>query len=198
VLSALSAVPNVIGLTVAVVGQGPIGQLFNACLSGAGAARVIGIDVREARVARSCEFGATDVVVVSRDDEGAGAFERVREITGGTMADLVVEAVGHAEQQFNLATSLARNKGRVLYFGIPPDRLDGIAFEPVIRKSLTIHTSVPGDLRPFVTIAMRAIRQGRIDPLRLITHRLPFGDLQTAFETYRNRRDGALKVVLNF
>jgi threonine dehydrogenase-like Zn-dependent dehydrogenase len=198
VLSALSAVPNVIGLTVAVVGQGPIGQLFNACLSGAGAARVIGIDVREARVARSCEFGATDVVVVSRDDEGAGAFERVREITGGTMADLVVEAVGHAEQQFNLATALARNKGRVLYFGIPPDRLDGIAFEPVVRKSLTIHTSVPDDLRPFVTIAMRAIRQGRIDPLRLITHRLPFGDLQTAFETYRNRRDGALKVVLNF
>ncbi len=73
------------------------------------------------------------------------------------MADLVVEAVGHEEQQFNLATALARNKGRVLFFGIPPDRIDDIAFEPVVRKSLTIHTSVPDDLRPFVTIAQRAI-----------------------------------------
>jgi alcohol dehydrogenase len=68
----------------------------------------------------------------------------------------------------------------------------------VVRKSLTIHTSVPDDLRPFVTIAMRAIRAGRIDPLRLITHRFPFADLQTAFETYRDRGDGAMKVILEF
>jgi threonine dehydrogenase-like Zn-dependent dehydrogenase len=196
VLSALSTVPNVIGLNVAVIGQGPIGQLFNACLSNAGAARVIGLDIRETRLATSCEFGATDVVAVSPDDEGAGAFERVREITNGAMADLVVEAVGHADQQFNLATSLARVKGRVLYFGIPPDRFNDIAFEPVVRKSLTIHTSVPDDLRPFVTIAMRAIGQGRINPDRLITHRYDFADLQRAFETYRDR--AGLKVIVNF
>jgi threonine dehydrogenase-like Zn-dependent dehydrogenase len=196
VLSALSTVPNVTGLTVAVIGQGPIGQLFNACLSSAGAARVIGVDAREARIARSCEFGATDVALVSTGDEGAGVLDRVRQITGGTMADLVVEAVGHAEQQFNLAVSLARNKGRVLYFGIPPDRLDGIAFEPAVRKSLTIHTSVPDDLRPFVKIAMRAIRQGRINPDRLITHRFAFDDIQKAFESYRDR--AGLKVILEF
>jgi threonine dehydrogenase-like Zn-dependent dehydrogenase len=106
VLSALTAVPNVIGLTVAVLGQGPIGQLFNACLSSAGAARIIGLDVRDARVSRSCEFGATDVVV-SREPGGRDAIGRVREITGGAMADLVVEAVGHEEQQFNLAVAHA-------------------------------------------------------------------------------------------
>ena len=205
VLSALTAVPSVAGLTVAVLGQGPIGQLFNACLSSAGAARIIGIDVRQARVSRSCEFGATDIIV-SREFDGTGGagdpgdvtLERVREITGGMMADLVVEAVGHEEQQFNLATALARNKGRVLYFGIPPDRLNDIAFEPVVRKSLTIHTSVPEDLRPFVKIAMRAIRQGRINPDRLITHRFGFAEIQQAFETYRDRREGAMKVLIDF
>jgi threonine dehydrogenase-like Zn-dependent dehydrogenase len=195
VLSALSVVPNVIGLTVAVVGQGPIGQLFNACLSNAGAARIIGVDVRDTRVARSCEFGATDIVV-SHEPGGRDAIDHVREITGGAMADLVVEAVGHEEQQFNLATALARNKGRVLYFGIPPDRFNDVAFGPVVRKSLTIHTSVPDDLRPFVKIAMRAIRQGRIDPERLITHRFGFGDIQKAFDTYRDR--AGLKVILEF
>lgn len=197
VFSALSTIPSVTGLNVAVVGQGPIGLLFNACLSHLGASRIIGIDVRDARVARSCEFGATDAFVI-REAGGRDAIARVAELTGGVMADLVVEAVGHEEQQFNLATALARNKGRVLFFGIPPDRMDGIAFDPVVRKSLTIHTSVPEDLRPFVAIAQRAIKQGRIDPSRLVTHRFPFADVQKAFETYRDRRDGSLKVVIDF
>jgi len=197
VLSALSTIPNVTGLTVAVVGQGPIGLLFDACLSAAGAARVIGIDVVQTRVARSGEFGATEAFV-TREPGGRDAIERVAQLTGGAMADLVVEAVGHAEQQFNLASALARDKGRVLFFGIPPDRMDGVAFEPVVRKSLTIHTSVPEDLRPFVTIAQRMITAGRLDPARLVTHRFPFAQVQQAFETYRDRRDGALKVILRF
>jgi L-iditol 2-dehydrogenase len=195
VLSALSTIPNVVGLTVAVVGQGPIGLLFDVCLSQLGAARIIGIDARERRAARGCEFGATDVVVTS-DTGGRDAIARVAEMTHGAMADLVVEAVGHEEQQFNLAAALARNKGRVLFFGIPPERMDAIAFDTVVRKSLTIHTSVPDDLRPFVRIAQRAIGQGRIDPSRLITHRFPFAQIQEAFETYRDRR--GLKVLIDF
>jgi len=110
----------------------------------------------------------------------------------------VVEAVGHEEQQFNLAAALARNKGRVLVFGIPPERIDGIAFEAVMRKSLVIHTSVPDDLRPFVWIAQRAIKERRIDPSRLVTHRFPFARIQDAFETYRDREHGSLKVVVEF
>jgi len=197
VLSALSTIPSVIGLSVAVLGQGPIGLLFDACLSQLGAARIIGIDVREARVARACEFGATDAML-THEPGGRDAVARVAELTGGAMAELVVEAVGHEEQQFNLAVALARDKGRLLYFGIPPDRMDGVAFEPVVRRSLTIHTSVPDDLRPFVRIAQRAIRSGRVDPSRLVTHRFPFAQIQQAFETYRDRRDGALKVLIEF
>jgi threonine dehydrogenase-like Zn-dependent dehydrogenase len=197
VLSALSTLPNVIGQTVAVVGQGPIGLLFDACLSSLGAARIIGVDVREARLAHGCEFGATDVVPAQGAD-GRDAVERVADLTGGAMADLVVEAVGHEEQAFDLSVALCRARGRMLYFGVPPDRPIAVALEPAFRKSLTIHTSVPDDLRPFVKIAMRAIRLGRIDPRRLVTHRFAFDDIQPAFETYRDRREGALKVILSF
>lgn len=195
VLSALSTIPTVVGLTVVVVGQGPIGLLFDSCLSHLGAARIVGVDVHESRVARACEFGATDVFV-ARDTGGRDAVAHVAELTRGLMADLVVEAVGHEEQQFNLAAALTRDKGRVLFFGIPPDRIDAIAFESVVRKSLTIYTSVPDDLRPFVRIAQRAITQGRIHPSRLITHRFPFAQIQQAFETYRDRQ--GLKVLIDF
>ena len=97
-LSALSTLPGLIGKTVAVVGQGPIGLLFNLCLSRLGAARIIGIDALDERASRSCQFGATDSISAGRVDP----VEAVRELTGGAMADLVVEAVGHEEQALNL------------------------------------------------------------------------------------------------
>jgi threonine dehydrogenase-like Zn-dependent dehydrogenase len=195
VLSALSTLPGLIGSTVAVVGQGPIGLLFNACLSSLGAARIIGIDVLDRRAERGGGFGATDSIGARAGDPVAA----VRELTGGAMADVVVEAVGHQEQAFNLCIDLCRDSGRLLYFGVPPEqRLNGVAWHTAFRKSLIVHTSVPADLRPFVKIAMRAIRQGRMDPLPLITHRYPFSGVQGAFETYRDRTDGALKVMIDF
>ncbi len=178
----------------AVVGQGPIGQLFNLCLSRSGAGRIIGIDVLDDRVARSCGFGATDAVCA----RGADAVEAVRRLTGGAMADLVVEAVGHQEQAFNLCVDLCRGGGRLLYFGVPPERLHDVAWHAAFRKSLTIHMSVPDDLRPFVEIAHRSIRHGRLNLTSLVTHRYPLVDVQQAFETYRDRSAAALKVMIDF
>ena len=68
VLSALSTLPGLIGSTVAIVGQGPIGLLFNACVASLGAARIIGIDVLERRAARGGEFGATDSICAGHGD----------------------------------------------------------------------------------------------------------------------------------
>ena len=54
--------------------------------------------MRSTRARRaSCQFGATDSVSAGRVDP----IEAVRELTGGAMADLVVEAVGHESQALN-------------------------------------------------------------------------------------------------
>ena len=82
--------------------------------------------------------------------------------------------------------------------GVPPGALNDVAWEAAFRKRLTIKLSTPSDLRPFVRLAWRSIRQDRIDMSRLITHRFGFADVQRAFETYRDRRDGALKVMIDF
>jgi threonine dehydrogenase-like Zn-dependent dehydrogenase len=194
VLSALSTLPGLIGATVAVVGQGPIGLLFDLCLARLGAGRIIGIDRREERVARSCQFGATDAICSRRVD----SVEAVRALTGGVMPDLVVEAVGHEEQALNVCIDLCRDSATLLYFGVPPDRLNDVAWHTAFRKRLTIKLTTPSDLRPFVQLAWRSIRHDRIDMSRLITHRYPLADIQSAFETYRDRRDGALKVMIDF
>ena len=42
------------------------------------------------------------------------------------------------------------------------------------------------------------IAQGRINVAPLISHVLPFKEIQKAYELFTNRQDGAIKVVLNY
>ena len=62
VVWALKKLPNMIDRDVAVVGQGPIGQMFNAGLRNLGTRKIIGIDPVESRLRVSRQMGATDTV----------------------------------------------------------------------------------------------------------------------------------------
>jgi threonine dehydrogenase-like Zn-dependent dehydrogenase len=193
VIYALRKLPNLIDWNVAVVGQGPIGQLFNAALKNLGAREVIGIDLLESRLATSPRMGATAVVDASREDP----VEAVRRITGGRMADLVVEAVGHRDQALNLCVDLCRANGHILFFGVPRERLDGIQWRNLWVKNLCVHTSVNPDFARDFPLAMRWINEGRVNVAPIITHRYPLEQIQTAFDTFRHRREGALKVFID-
>lgn len=194
VIFALKKLPSVLDQDVAVVGQGPIGQLFCAALRNLGAREIIAIDRLESRLAHSPKMGATAVVCNAHEDP----VESVRQITHGNMPDIVIEAVGHQDQALNLCIDLCRRAGRILYFGVPPEHLDGIRWRELFIKNLTVHTSVNPDFRRDFPLAMRWIGEGRIDVSRLITHRYPLAEIQTAFETFHHRRDGALKVLVEF
>lgn len=191
---ALKKLPPVIDQDVVVVGQGPMGQLFVAALRNLGARRIIGIDLLESRLEVSPQMGATHTICSAQDDP----ISAVNEITGGQMADVVIEAVGHEHQQLNLCIDLCRLAGRILYFGVPPQVIDGIRWRELLTKNLTIHTSVNPDFRRDFPLAMQWIGEGRIDVSKIITHRFPLTDIQTAFETFRDRKEGALKVLIDF
>jgi threonine dehydrogenase-like Zn-dependent dehydrogenase len=194
VIYACKKLPNIIDLDVVVVGQGPIGQMFNAVLSNLGARQIIGIDLLESRLRTSRRMGATAVIDASREDP----LEAVRRLTGGALADVVVEAVGHREQALNLCGRLCRRGGRLLYFGVPPARIDGVEWYELLLKNLTIHTSVNPDFARDFPLAMRWIAEGRVDLTPVITHRFPLADIQAAFDTFYEKRDGALKVLVEF
>ncbi len=194
VIFALKKLPNLIDLDVAVVGQGPIGQLFNACLRNLGAREVIGIDVLNSRLKTSRKMGATAVINALEENP----LEAVHRITGGSLPDVVIEAVGHREQCLELCVDLCRYGGRVLYFGVPEDRLQNVPWRKMMLKNLTVHTTINPDFRRDFPLAMKWINEGRIDVSPIITHRYPLEEIQTAFDVFRHRREGALKVFLDF
>jgi threonine dehydrogenase-like Zn-dependent dehydrogenase len=194
VIYALKKLPQVLDKDVVIVGQGPIGQMFTACLRNLGAREIIAVERVESRLALSPKMGATATINPTKTDAAA----EVSRITGGTMADIVVEAVGHADQALNLSLSLVRHSGRLLYFGVPPEKIDGVQWRDSFRRNVTIHTSVNPDFDRDFPLAMRWLAERRVDVAPLVTHTYPFREIQTAFETFRDRRDGAQKVVIEF
>ena len=102
------------GDSVAVIGCGGVG---NAAIAGArlaGATTIIAVDVDARKLEWAADFGATHTV--DARDRGRGG--RIRELTGGFGADVVIEAVGRPEtyEQAFYARDLA---GTVVLVGVP-------------------------------------------------------------------------------
>lgn len=194
VLFALRKLPNLIDQSVVVVGQGPMGQLFNLALKQLGARQIIAVDQIADRLEVSPRTGATETVNSSQQDP----VKAVEDLTGGEGADLVVEAVGHREQVLNLCAELCRPFGNILFFGVPPQSIDNFNIYRVFWKNLSIVTSVGPDFKKDFPLAMQWIAEGRVDVSPLITHRMPWTDIQQAFDVFSQRQDGALKVFLDF
>lgn len=194
VVWALKKLPNMIDRDVVVVGQGPIGQMFNAGLRNLGARQIIGIDPVASRLKVSRTMGAT-ATVCSR---GLDAVEAVRELLEGELPEIVIEAVGHKAQALNDAIMLTRDFGQVLVFGVPPERIDGVMLRAAMWKNLSIMTSLHPDFERTFPLAMQWIAEGRVNLAPLITHRFPLRDIQVAYETFRDRIDGAQKVLVEF
>jgi len=183
---------NVVGQTVAIVGQGPIGLLFSGMMRNLGARKIIGIDLLDYRLEKSLEMGATHTVNAGRSDP----VEAVREITDGGMADTVIEAVG-SEETVNTSIDMASHGGLVVIFGVPKVEFTGVRLDDFLRKELRMMASVGPDREKDYKFALELILQGRIDVSKLITHHIPFSEIQHAYEIAAERLDGAIKVVVD-
>jgi len=194
VVWALKKLPNMIDRDAVVLGLGPIGQMFVAGLRNLGARRIIGIDPVEERTNLALKMGATNVVT----GVGSEALADVTNILNGELPEVVVEAVGHKAQAFNDAVSLTQHHGDILYFGVPPVPLDGLQFKEAMLKNITIRTSLHPDFERTFPLAMQWLAEGRVDLSPLLTHRFPLAKIQNAFDVFRDRKEGAIKVVVDF
>ena len=189
---------NVIGKDVVIVGQGPVGLLFTAMMRHAGARRIIGTDLLDYRLEVARCMGATDIVNADRTDVPAA----VREATDGRMADVVIEAVGR-QATINQSLELVPRGGTVVFFGVPDkDTTTGDAFPfefvKFFRKELKLIASVGPDPVEDHGLALKLITQGRIDVSPLITHRVPFSDIQRGYEMAERKEDDPIKIIIEF
>jgi 2-desacetyl-2-hydroxyethyl bacteriochlorophyllide A dehydrogenase len=176
------------GRTVAVVGAGPVGVLLVQALAALGAERVVALDREPSRLAAAAVAGAEIVAVGERNPHMALA--RLTEDRG---ADVAIDAVGHPEA-FETARSVVRRGGVVIVVGMYAGESVELQLGPSWAQAVTLRFTGPCPVHACWDAAMAEVRAGRIDPLPLVSDRLPLEDAQLGYERFAART--ATKVLL--
>src|SRR5688572_3183204 len=178
------------GDTIAVVGAGPIGLATIMTARLRTPAKIIAIDIADARLASALDFGADVAINNAVEDPVA----RVLELTGGRGVDAAIEAVGVPET-FELCTELIRAGGRVANVGVHGCSAT-LHLEKLWIRNVVITT---GLVDTFTTPRLlQLIEAGRLDPTPFATHRFQFEETMEAYDVFADAAStNALKVVLS-
>jgi L-iditol 2-dehydrogenase len=166
-----------LGDTVAIIGAGPIGLLYLLTVKRMGVEKAIVIDLVEERLGFAEKIGADETVNAGKED----AVERIKQMTSGYGADVVIEAIG-LPATWEQALRLARKGGTILEFGgCPPGTEIKLNAEMLHYGEQTVlgafHTT-PLHFRK----ALNLIASRTIDVRPLITRRMRLEEIKQAFE----------------
>ncbi|MFD5177250.1 S-(hydroxymethyl)mycothiol dehydrogenase [Nocardia sp. NPDC058379] len=167
------------GDSVAVIGCGGVGDaaIAGAYLAGAGTIIAIDRDPRKLEWAR--DFGATHTI----DASSTEVVERIKELTDGFGADVVIDAVGRPEtwKQAFYGRDLA---GTVVLIGVPtPDMTLDMPLIDLFSHGGSLKSSWYGDCLPERDFPMLVDlhRQGRLPLDRFVTERIGVDEVEQAF-----------------
>ncbi|TXR47827.1 zinc-dependent alcohol dehydrogenase [Phyllobacterium endophyticum] len=202
------------GDTIAIWGCGPVGQMAIRSAFLLGAERVIAIDTVPERLALAREGGAETLDFRKED-----IYDRIMDLTEGRGADACIDAVGtepatmasfdSVVDRIKVATFMGtdrphvlrqaihccRNFGTVSVVGVYGGFLDKIPMGSAINRGLTFRMAQT-PVQRYLPLLMKRIQEGEIDPSFVITHRAGLEDGPDLYKTFRDKKDGCIKVVL--
>jgi L-iditol 2-dehydrogenase len=196
VLYSAQQIGTILGKRVVILGQGPIGLSFTDFAVRGGARQVIVADLLDYRLDVARKLGATHTVNATRDD----IVEAVKEITGGEMADIAIEACGRPETCHQVFDAL-RMQGTAIIFGLSHDEdvfpFNWNAMMDKLPRIIVTNSARTGHMPDTVAATVDLVSQGRLDLSHLLTHRMGWEDVGKAYETYSSKLDNSLKVVMS-
>jgi L-iditol 2-dehydrogenase len=173
-----------------VVGAGPVGLTFIQLLGAFGVGLIVASDLIESRLKLARRFGADLVFNPIRENP-----ERlVLDSTDGRGVDGVVVASA-SSKAIQSSLSLARKGGRVLLFGLPPERtvINWDASYTFIREISLIpsYSTTESEMKA----ALEMMESGKIRLTSMITHRFNLTEIAEAFAAARDTAS-SLKVMV--
>jgi threonine dehydrogenase-like Zn-dependent dehydrogenase len=203
------------GDVVAVWGCGPVGQFTIQSAWMFNPSRVIAIDRFPERLAMAQTYGKAEVVDYSG---GVDVVETLKQMTGGMGPDVCIDAVGmeahktgiegaydFAKQTVKIESDrpyvlreciqACRKGGTVSLAGVYGGFVDTIPMGAAFNKGLTLkmgQTHVHRYLEPL----FEKIESGQLDPSFVVTHILPLREAPQAYEIFKKKIDGCIKVVM--
>ncbi len=204
------------GDTVAVWGCGPVGQFAIASAFMLGAARVIAIDRLPERLAMARGMGA---ITVNYSHEDVSVLTALKDLTGGIGPDKCIDAVGLEAHSADLQglydklktalmletdrpgvlrqAILAVRKGGTLSIpGVYGGFLDKVPFGAAFGKGIVMKMGQT-HMHKYMKPLLEKIEQGRIDPSRIISHRITLDQAPEMYKVWRDKKDFVTKIVID-
>jgi S-(hydroxymethyl)glutathione dehydrogenase / alcohol dehydrogenase len=198
------------GETVAVIGCGPVGLMALKLARVMGAAQTIGVDVLAYRLETARATAGAEIINADDSDP----IERIRALTGGRGADVVIEAVGmepergflkklanvaHLQRGSITAVELAfravRRSGRVSIMGVYGTTYDNFPLGQWVDKGLRVQTG-QATVHNFIDELMEMIVSGKLKADDIISHRMPLDRAPDGYSIFNKKEDNCTKIVL--
>lgn len=200
------------GDTVVVFGAGPVGIMAARCAWLFGAGRVIVIDEIEYRLDFARRYCPAEVYNFREIDDMAVFIKKQTDSLG---ADVCIDAVGGdatgnaLHTLFGVKLKLEAGSAIPLHWAINSVKKGGIVsivgvYGPtgnmvpignVLNKGITVRAN-QASVKRLLPRLIEHVREGRIDPKALITHRMSLEDVSDGYRIFSGKLDDCIKPVL--
>ena len=180
------------GDSVAIFAQGPLGLMATAGARARGCGLIVAVDTVPERLEMSKKLGAN--VVINAKEKTPEA--EIMALTNNQGVDVAVEAVG-TQATFESCTKVVRRGGTVSSIGVYG-----------LLPQVSMPTLVPSFLHRQIVTTLCPSGHDRLDHLfgllqhgglnlePMFTHRLKLADLPKAYELFRSKTEGVLKIAI--
>lgn len=174
--------------TCLIIGAGPIGLATLEFVRLTGAKTIVA-DLSERRLDFCRRQMHVEHVLLPSDQ----LETQLREITGGNLPDVVIDATGNP-QSMSAAFGLIAHGGRLVFVGLTGEeiRFRHAAFHRPEGTLLCSRNALPGDFTRIISL----IEAGRIDTRPWITHRCQLAELPDAMPEYLQPETGVVKAMV--
>ena len=164
------------GKTVVVQGPGQqgLGCVIASSVVGADKIIVTGLARDERRLAVAKELGAHHAVMVDREN----LLDEVKRLTGGRMADIVIDASGGGPEIVNASIALLRKRG-VLVIAARKGPIEGFDLRQIVDKQVILR-GTRGHSYEAVERALGVMAAGRIPLERMSSHVVGLSEIDHA------------------
>lgn len=179
----------VVGDTITVIGPGPLGLLAVEVGKILAADKVWLIGTRDSRLEVGQKIGADRIINIHQED----AVKSLIDETKGLGVDLVIVAAG-GHQALETAVKITKRMGKILLLSFPEEPVP-LNLGLMGKNNVSLYT-VRGEGRANCARAASLMASGKVNLKSLITHTFALNEIKKGFQTFIERREGAIKVIV--
>lgn len=175
---------------VLVIGAGPIGlgTMEFARIAGA---QVIALDINDGRLAFCKDKLKVQHVVNALAPD---VLEQLKEITGGDMPTVVIDATGSLKA-INNAFQYMAHGARFVLIGLQKENIS-FSHPEFHKREATLMSSRNATRQDFEHV-IASMKAGQVQPTTYITHKVEFDEVKDEFQSWLDPKNGVIKAMVS-